>query len=273
MGRIGRRVPPADGGAARPLRDVLLLGAAAAVYFAGRVLVEGPADRAQRNAERLLDVERTLGIDVEHTLQAWAEHEPIRTIGNLSYVWLHWPLLIVCFVVLLTRDHTTFRRCRDTIVVSGAIGLVLFALVPMSPPRFLPDLAGTVSDAARRHYLGYPLDWLNQYAAFPSYHAAWTFVACLAVRSTVRQPLVRSLLLVPGPLVAVAAVTTGNHYVIDSVVGVVIVVAAWVLLGRRGAGDAVPGPAAPMRTAESGPSVGSPHAMNGSTAPIGPAHP
>ena len=38
--------------------------AAAAVYFGVRVVVEGDRPTALRNAERLLDVERSLGIDI-----------------------------------------------------------------------------------------------------------------------------------------------------------------------------------------------------------------
>lgn len=215
-------------------REITAILAAFAVYFGGRAVVEGSTERSVANAERLLELEATLGLDVEASIQSAAlEHEVLRVAGNLSYVWLHWPLLLAALFVLAVRDHGRFRQLRDALFVSGGVGLVLFTVLPMAPPRFMPGFVGTVGDDARRHYLDFPIGWANRYAAFPSFHVGWTLIACLAVAATLRRPGWRAAALVPAVLVGVSVVTTGNHYVLDSLAGAAIAVAAYAGVGWR----------------------------------------
>lgn len=221
--------------ARRPLswrREIACIFTGLVVYFGVRVLVEGSEARSTANAERLLEIESALRIDVEATMQELAlSNELIRVLGNLSYVWLHWPLLITALVALYVRDPPHYRQFRNALFVSGSVGLVLFALVPMAPPRFMPGFVGTVTDDARRHYIDYPLSWANKYAAFPSFHVGWTLIACLAVAATADRRGVRAAALVPALLVGVSVITTGNHYVIDSVAGAIVALSAYLALG------------------------------------------
>lgn len=228
------------------LREIGVVSAAALVYFGVRLLVEGGLAEAQANADRIIRLERRLGIDVEAAAQdAVLEHEWLRTLGNASYVWLHWPLVIAVLVVVFRRDRAVYLRLRRALLASGAVGLVLFWQVPTSPPRFMPGFEGTVSDAARTHYLHYPLSWANKYASFPSFHIGWTLIACLALAATLTQRSARVAALLPAVLVAPAVVTTGNHYVVDVVAGTAIAVAAYWWYGRTAetgaGGDALDG--------------------------------
>lgn len=214
-------------------RELSTLLVATIVYFGGRVLVEGTNAAAIRNAERLLDVERALGIDIEADVQQLAlDHDVLRVLGNLSYVWLHWPLLIAVLWLLFRTDRRHYRQLRNAMFLSGAIGLFFFAFLPTAPPRFMPGFVGTVSDAARRHYLGYPLDWSNRFAAFPSFHAGWTLIACLALASSIRSKGAKAIALTPAALVAVSVVSTGNHYVLDGTAGILIALGAYLYFGR-----------------------------------------
>jgi uncharacterized membrane protein YccC len=140
---------------------------------------------------------------------------------------LHWPLLITALFILFRRDPAHYRQFRSALFVSGSIGLALFAAFPMAPPRFLDGFVGTVSDDARRHHLGYPLSWANKYAAFPSFHVGWTLIACLALAASVSSRPAKVLALVPAILVGAAVVSTGNHYVVDSVSGAAIALGAY----------------------------------------------
>ena len=209
---------------------MLIALGAAAVYFGGRVIVEGDRETATRNAERILRFERALGLDVGLSAQDLVVDRPVlRTLGNLSYVWLHWPLLIAVMLLLWRMNHRRFRQLRNTLIASSLVGLVLFTVVPTAPPRFMPGYEGTVSDEARRHYLDYPLSWTNQVASFPSFHVGWTLVACIAVASTLGRPWMRAAAMVPAALVCMAVVTTGNHYIVDVVAGLTISVGAWII--------------------------------------------
>ena len=215
-------------------REVGIVSFGALVYFGVRLIVQGDTATAMTNAERILRFERWLGIDVEHSAQHLVLDDPVlRTLGNLSYVWLHWPLLIAVLIVLYGRNHLVYVRLRRALMASGAVGLVLFWALPTAPPRFMPGFEGTVSDAARRHYLDYPLDWANKYASFPSFHVGWTLIACIALASTLPSLGARVIALIPAVLVGLAVVSTGNHYVVDAIVGILIAVAAYLVVGRE----------------------------------------
>jgi hypothetical protein len=226
---------------AREVGTVLL---AASAYFGVRLLVQGDTASATANAERILELEERIGIDVERGLQSVVlDHRALEVLGNLSYVWLHWPLLIAVLLVLFQRAPGVYLRLRRAIVASGAVGLVLFWVLPTAPPRFMPGFEGTVSDAARRHFLGYPLDWANRYASFPSFHVGWTLIACLALASTIGDRRARAVAVLPAVLVGLAVVTTANHYVLDATVGAVIAVAAYAATGARQASPGARGTA------------------------------
>ena len=228
----------------RPRREFALVTATLIGYFGLRLVVEGSEQDATRNAERLLQLERWLHVDVEHSVQEWVlHHEAIRIVLSGGYVWLHWPLLIAVMSFLTWRAPEVQVRLRRAIAGSAAFGLFCFATVPMAPPRFMPGYVGTVSDAARRHYLPYPLEWTNQFAAFPSYHIGWTLIACWAVAGLVewrslRWPVLRWMMMTPAVIVAIAVVGTGNHYVLDSLVGGLSATAFWVWAGRGAAAGA-----------------------------------
>ena len=216
------------------LREIAICLAAATVYFGGRLIIEGDAVVATRNAQRILDVEEALDIDIERGAQDLVLHsEVLRTVGNLSYVWLHWPLLIAVLIWLFHRSRIRYVQLRNSMFASGLVGLVLFWLFPAAPPRFMPGYEGTVSDAARRHYLDYPLSWTNPVASFPSFHIGWTLLACLALAATFDSWRRQALALVPAALVGLAVVTTANHYVLDTVAGAFIAFCAYAFFGRR----------------------------------------
>jgi membrane-associated phospholipid phosphatase len=234
----GTPLPPAGttvepGHRPAPIRELLVLAAGAGVYFGGREVVQGSRPAAVRDAEWIIRFERWLGVDIERDLQDLAvRSELVRDIGNLSYVWLHWPLLLLILAVLFVRSSAQYRRLRDAMFVSGAVALAIFAVFPAAPPRFMPGFIGTVSDEARRHYLAIPLSWSNPYAAFPSFHVGWTLIACLALAASLHRRRWAVLAMVPALLVGASVVTTGNHYVVDAVAGAAIALTAYWWCGR-----------------------------------------
>jgi hypothetical protein len=216
------------------LRQIVFALMAAVVYFGGRLLVEGDAARSARNARRILDIEEVLGIDIERGAQDLVlRSDALQTLGNLSYVWLHWPLLIAVSIWLFHRSRVRYVQLRNSLFASGLVGLLLFWVFPAAPPRFMPGYEGTVSDAARRHYLDYPISWTNQYASFPSFHIGWTLLACLALAATFESGRKQAAALIPAVLVGLAVVTTANHYVLDTVAGAAIAFGAYAWFGSR----------------------------------------
>jgi hypothetical protein len=211
---------------------VLLAGAAA--YFGGREAVEGSTHQALRNARRIIGVEEAMGIHVERPVQQFVlRHELLRVVGNLSYTWLYWLLLVFALVALYRCDHAGYRRLRNAMFCSGGVGLVLFTVFPVAPPRFMPGFVGTVSDSSRRLLIPYPMEWANRFAAFPSFHAGWALIACMALASAAGRGWRRAAATAPGVLVIASVVTTANHYLLDVLAGTAIALGSYRVLAPR----------------------------------------
>jgi hypothetical protein len=189
---------------------------------------------ATANADRLTRLERWIGIGVERSTQQFVlDHPNFVELCNRAYVWLHWPFLIGALVIVFRRDRHAYHRLFGALVASGILGLVIFAAFPVAPPRFAPEFVGTVSQAERQHFLPYPAGWSNRFASMPSFHAGWTLIAGIVLASTMRSRWSKVCVLLPAPLVALAVVATGNHYVLDVIVGCGIAVGALVLISWR----------------------------------------
>jgi membrane-associated phospholipid phosphatase len=211
------------------VRAAGILVLADAVYSALRKLVEGTPEAAAHNARRLLSLEHVLGIDVERSVQRFVmEHPLLVDWSNHTYVWLYFPFLISAFIVVFARDRRAYRHLRNAIVTSGAVGLVIFAVFPVAPPRFMPGFVGTLSEGERQHFVQHPASWSNRMAALPSFHAGWTLVAAIVLAATMRSRAGKVLALLPAPLIAFAVIATGNHYVLDIVAGSALALGALV---------------------------------------------
>jgi membrane-associated phospholipid phosphatase len=205
----------------------LVMGAALA-YFGVRGLTEGNIDLARRHAADLLAFERRLGIDVETALQRMVlDHDRLLTVANWVYIWLHWPLLTVTLVWLLVAHRDRYFELRNAIFVSGAIGLLIYVTLPMAPPRlFSPEFVDTVTLHSHSYRVLQPPGLVNKYAAMPSLHVGWNVLAGIAWWHAGRlgaKPHTWSIAAIAMPIaMAWATIATGNHWVLDAVVGSVI---------------------------------------------------
>lgn len=95
-------------------------------------------------------------------------------LSNWVYIYGHWPVIGITLVWLFLRAPDDYRLLRNAMFVSGAIGLVLFALFPVSPPRFgVLELVDTVTERSDSYRALQPPGLINRYAAFPSLHFGW----------------------------------------------------------------------------------------------------
>src|SRR6202012_63199 len=69
----------------------------------------------------------------------------------------------------------------------------------------------------------------NQLAAVPSLHVGFAVAIGIAVAASLRHPLLKGLALLWGPLVGLAVVATGNHFVFDMAAGLVAAGLGYVL--------------------------------------------
>ena len=86
---------------------------------------------------------RVFSLDFEAGLQEFAlRHRVLIDLGNWVYIWGHWPVLITTLVVLYIRNRRHYLLLRNAMLLSGAVGLVIFALWPVAPPRSMVSTPG-----------------------------------------------------------------------------------------------------------------------------------
>lgn len=198
-----------------------LLFGAAIFYFLVRGVTQGSVERAEHNANRVLDVEHALGLDVESAAQSLIlDHRALVTLSNWVYIWGHWPVIIATLYALHRWRPIDYLRLRNALFVSGAIGIVIYVTFPVAPPRLLdPIFRDTVTDLSSSYRVLQPPALVNKYAAMPSLHAGWNLLAGVVLFGATRRRLVRALA-IAGPIaMAIAVVLTANHYVLDVIVG------------------------------------------------------
>lgn len=199
----------------------VLVFACVLLYFLTRGITQGSFETAAANAGRLLELEDWLGIDVELKTQALTlDHHNVVTFFNWIYIWGHWPVITVVLIWLFRSHRSDYLVLRNAMFVSGAIGLVIFALFPVAPPRLLTDdFVDTVTEWSRSYRVLQPPALVNKYAAMPSLHVGWNLIVGIAVyRVAARRPARLFGVLSP-VLMSLAVVVTANHYVVDALAG------------------------------------------------------
>jgi len=213
--------------AARPhavVHEVELVATAWLLYFGVRAVSEGRAAVAVAHARAVLRLEHDLGIDWEAGVQrATLHHHALVTLANWVYIWGHWPVIAAVAVWLWRRERGAYRLLRDAMFVSGAIGLAIFALYPVAPPRLAPlALVDSVTAWSHAYRALQPPALTNPYAALPSLHVGWNLLVGLAIALHARRRAVRILGALLPAAMAVAVVATANHFVLDVVAGVAL---------------------------------------------------
>jgi hypothetical protein len=228
------RPPQAARRAIALLWESALVGCAALVYFGVRGLTEGGADVARENARRVLEAEEQLGIAWEHAFQeAIVGHEWLVTAANWVYVYGHWPVIMLCAVLLYAFRRERYVLLRNAMFISGLVGFAFFAFVPVAPPRlFGSSFVDTVTLYSEGYRTLQPPSLTNQFAALPSLHAGWNVLLGIVVFGTTTSILVRVLAVVGPAAMVFAVVATANHFVLDVVVGVALVLAGLIAAGR-----------------------------------------
>jgi hypothetical protein len=217
------------------LTEVALLGSLYAVYTLFRNVGQHNLERADDFAHSLVNLERLLAVNLEPTVNQWVDaHAWIAVPLCFWYASLHYLVTPGVLVLMARKRPDLYGSARTSIVLATLVALILYWLLPTTPPRLLG--VGSYIDTME-HYANWgwwgnhaaapgPAQWTNEYAAFPSMHAGWAiWVAIQLTRMYPRRwPAVLGWLYFLGTSFVVVA--TGNHYVIDIAAGAGIMVAA-----------------------------------------------
>ena len=212
--------------------EVILMVAAYYGYSITKNLIHpAPYAEAFKNAWSVVSLERALGIFREYDLQRWLleEGRGVVLFFNWVYTMGFWPAMAITAAVFFVKDRATYYKFRSIMLVSFVLGVVIFAIFPLAPPRFLGYLGfvDTIQLLGPGQYSsGSELISYNRYAAMPSMHFAWAFLTSMAWAST-RYFWARVAAFVYQTLMAGAVVITGNHYFVDVIVAVPVIMAAY----------------------------------------------
>ena len=223
--------------------ELLIVIPAYFVYFLVRGLVEGQESEAIRRAIDIIEFEQALGLFWEPDLQAQVlRFDLLVNLANWAYIWGHWPVIAVVALWLFFFHRPNYAIFRNAFLISGGIGLIIFALLPTAPPRMLEawGFVDTVTERSQAYRTLQPPALVNQYAAMPSLHFGWNLLIGIALFGTARVwPLRLFGLLMPLAMFA-AVIATANHFVLDPVAGAALALLGLLLASHRGVLTAIP---------------------------------
>ncbi|MGW1748804.1 phosphatase PAP2 family protein [Streptomyces sp. NPDC002092] len=240
---MNARTEPAEGetegtGAmARPpvVREFLLVAGLFLVYKLGRRLATGHTGEALRNAHRVWDLERTLHLPGEGSVQSVLLHgDTLVRLANTYYATVHFPATAGFLIWLYLRRPAHYVWARRVLATLTSAALALPFLFPLAPPR-MPAFTGLVDTA---HVYGPSVygppssDHLsNQFAAMPSLHFGWALMVAIGLIAATRSRW-RWLWLLHPLVTLLVIVGTANHYWLDAIVATAMLGAALALIHR-----------------------------------------
>jgi hypothetical protein len=220
----------------RGLREFLFIALIYAMYDGSRFVVAGKESTAFSHAVGVLDIEDKLHFGWEKALnEIVSAHALLAVPADYIYATLHYVVtpIVLVWMWRLHREH--YARARTTLMVATVIGLVGFSLLPVAPPRMLPGFVDTMAQYASAGWWGEQASaprgvgsFTNQFAAMPSLHVGWALWAGWQLVVHGRHRVTRWFGVFYPALITVVVMATGNHYLLDAVAGVAVVLLAMV---------------------------------------------
>jgi hypothetical protein len=201
-----------------------------ALYLLIRKLVldHDGRERAHRNAERVVALERRLRLDVEPALQRALLRFPRLVLGlNVGYAVFNVSVTVGWLVLLFRRRDDGFHRLRRACLLAHVGAQPVFLLFPTAPPRVLDDFVDTLSEVS-----GFDLEhrllvrFYNPVAAMPSLHVAFAMVTGSTMAARSDRVATKAVGYSYPAVVALVVAGTGNHYTLDAAAGAALGAAA-----------------------------------------------
>lgn len=200
------------------LREAGLVAALYALWqLACSVSVLGSAGAFDR-ARWIVRLERAARLPSEQGAQRLITGHPLLAqSANWYYAAVHFTALGALLLWLFARHRARYPEVRNVLVLLTASSL-LIQLLPVAPPRLLPEL-GFVDTAARYDQSVYDVSGLtvDQLAAMPSVHVGWSLLVAWTVLRVSRSRYRWWVLAHPVLTVFVVA-ATANHFWLDGIV-------------------------------------------------------
>ncbi len=181
------------------------------------------------HARGILHLEQSLHLDPELTLDRWlAGHHTLGLLLSDYYDNAHFVVTLGLLGWLWWTRSDGYRPLRNMLVLVNVLAFAVFWLYPVAPPRMLNGFTDVVASthAIGSWHSGALASQANQLAAMPSLHIAWAVWCTLVVWQLTRRPWLRWLAVLYPCLTSLAVLATGNHFLLDIVGGLAVMLAA-----------------------------------------------
>ncbi len=197
------------------------------LYQVVRGFADGRADLAFANADRIIDLERSIGTFFEAGFQqALLDQQWVIDFANWAYFNTHFVITIgfLAWLYLFRNEH--FYFVRNMFMAAMVLALVGYALFPTAPPRMFPEHGFTDTIAL---FTGIEQDantkasfLVNPYAAVPSMHVCFSLMIAVPAMALCASAWARTLWSTYPLLVFFVIVATANHYWFDAAAGAAV---------------------------------------------------
>ncbi len=218
-----------------------LVGGCLLIYFLIRGNVVDEPRQAFNHAVDVIGLEKRFDFFWEPAWQQAIRGNAFQTrLWNYVYFWLHAPVIIALAIWLYLRHRPTYVLIRNAFLVSALIGLFVYAVYPVAPPRLmtpsgykeyglaatsLPNYGfeDTMRDYSNVSYQAESLKpFVNPFAAVPSLHFGWAFLIGVAVALALRNWFGLLAAIVLPVLMFFGVVLTANHFIFDAIAGLAV---------------------------------------------------
>jgi hypothetical protein len=196
-------------------------------YQVVRGITDSGAIAAYTNAHHVMNLEQSLGAFFEPGLQqALIQHATwLVDVANFTYLNSHFVITtgFLAWLYLFRNEH--FYFVRNMFLVAMGLALLGYALFPTAPPRLFPSegftdtiasFTGGAQDSKTASLL------LNQYAAVPSMHIAFSLMVGVSAAALTQNAVARTLWKAYPLIVFFVIIATGNHYWLDAAAGAAV---------------------------------------------------
>ncbi|WP_189129368.1 phosphatase PAP2 family protein [Wenjunlia tyrosinilytica] len=210
--------------------EVLLIGVAYWVYSLVRNAVPEQKASAMHHADQIWDLERSMGLGLEH----WANHVVDSAawliVGmNYYYATLHFIVTIGVLVWLFRSHPGRYSPARTVLFATTGIALLGYYLYPLAPPRLMNG-GGFIDTVVVHHTWGSMASGdlanvSNQFAAMPSMHIGWSTWCGITLVVLAGRRWVKVLGALYPVATLVVIVATANHFWMDAIGGLICLAA------------------------------------------------
>jgi len=213
--------------------ELLFFLAAYLLYLGARWAFAGDPGAAREHALGIVSLERSLHVGVEGSVQRALDGPAVSWLLSNVYMAAQLVVLPGSLFALYRWARPVYTRLRATVIATWMIAVPIHGLWPVAPPRLADiGIADTVSNQLVS-LSGHSTIFYNAFAAVPSLHVGFAFAISIALAFALPQRWAKALVLLWGPLVTLAVVATGNHFVFDAVAGLVVTAAGFAVGNLR----------------------------------------